>query len=126
MNQRPVGVTVVGVLVLIAGVFYAVGGILALVSEVGLGIEDFAALPIILLVFGLIYLLVAKGLFDGSPVAQLVVGIVTVLALIGLVINLFAGGIKAEEIPGFVVAAAINLLILVILFGAKGRAFFSR
>lgn len=125
MNQRPAGVTIVGVIVFLLGVIYIVGGLLMTISDLMLDIADFTALPIVMMLLGLIYVLVGKGLFDGRRLSQLIVGLVTVLAIIGTVLGLFTGDITFGAIISFLIALAINLLILTVLFGARGRAFFA-
>lgn len=125
MNNRPAGVTVIGAIIVILGVIYVIGGILALISEIGLGIEDFAAFPILMLLFGLIYVLVARGLFNGSRLAQMIVGVVTMLALISTVISAFFPPITVGSIISMAIAALIDLVILGVLFGRKGQMFFS-
>jgi hypothetical protein len=125
MEKRPAGVTVVGVIVFVLGLIYIVGGLLMTISELMLDITDFSGLPIIMMLLGLIYVLVGKGLFDGRRLSQLVVGIVTVLGIIGVTLGLFTGDITVSAIISYLIALAINLLILAVLFGARGRAFFA-
>lgn len=125
MNKRPAGVTIIGGIIVVLGVIYILGGFLALISEIGLGIDDFVLFPILMLLFGLIYVLVARGLFRGSRGAQLVVGIVTVIALIGTVVTAFYPPITVDSIVSMAIAALIDLLILGVLFGRKGQMFFS-
>jgi len=125
MEKRPAGVTVVGVIVFLLGLIYIVGGLLMTISELMLDITDFSGLPIIMMLLGLIYVLVGKGLFDGRRLSQLVVGIVTVLGIIGITLGLFTGDITVSAIISYLIALAINLLILAVLFGARGRAFFA-
>ena len=125
METRPAGVTIVGVIVFVLGLIYIVGGLLMTISELMLDITDFSGLPIIMMLLGLIYVLVGKGLFDGRRLSQLVVGIVTVLGIIGITLGLFTGDITVSAIISYLIALAINLLILAVLFGARGRAFFA-
>jgi hypothetical protein len=125
MEKRPAGVTVVGVIVFVLGLIYIVGGLLMTISELMLDITDFSGLPIIMMLLGLIYVLVGKGLFDGRRLSQLVVGVVTVLGIIGITLGLFTGDITVSAIISYLIALAINLLILAVLFGARGRAFFA-
>lgn len=125
MEKRPAGVTIVGVIVFVLGLIYIVGGLLMTISELMLDITDFSGLPIIMMLLGLIYVLVGKGLFDGRRLSQLVVGIVTVLGIIGITLGLFTGDITVSAIISYLIALAINLLILAVLFGARGRAFFA-
>lgn len=122
--KRPVGITIVGILILLSGVIFVVTGLLSLIGYAGGTELGNAMLPltVILTVFGLIYLLVAKGIFSGSNLARLIVGLVTVLALIGVVIQLFSTDNKLGSVVGIV----IDVVILWILFGTKGREFFTQ
>lgn len=125
MNRRPIGVTIVGILILIAGILGIIG---ALAGLIGLFAESgreggLLLVTIIDLIFGIIYLAVAKGIFSGSRGARLIVGIITVLGLIVSVILLFGGG--AALVLGLI-SIIIKILILWILYGAKGKAFFEQ
>jgi len=122
MNPRPTGVTIVGFLVLIGGVFAVVGGLLAIVTGAATDSGVTLVLPLVIvdLIIGIIYLAVARGIFSGSRVAQIVVGIVTALRLIADLIVAFIGGNPLGAVFGI----AISIAILWILFGTKGREFF--
>lgn len=125
MNRRPVGVTIVGILILIAGILGIIGalsGLLGLFADSGAE-GGLLVLTIIDLVFGVIYLAVAKGIFSGSRGARLVVAIVTVLSLVANVILLFGGG---AFLAFGLVTIVIKIVILWILYGAKGKAFFEQ
>lgn len=125
MNRRPVGVTIVGILILINGILAIIGGIGGLIGLFAdTGAEGVILLVTIIdLVFGIIYLAVAKGIFSGSRGARLIVGIVTVLGLIVSVILLFEGG---AVLVFALISIVIKILILWILYGAKGKAFFEQ
>lgn len=120
MEKRPVGVTIVGVLILIAGVFYVVGGLISIIGAAADGFTPLIALTVVLLIIGLIYLLVARGIFSGSRGARLIVGIVTVLQMIAQVINLFG----SEGIASPIISLIISIVILWILYGSSGKRFF--
>lgn len=123
--KRPIGVTIVGILIVLEAILLIVGGLFSLIAYAADAEGMGAALlitTVVLMVFGLIYALVAKGIFHGSPGARLVVGIITVLALIASVIDLFVG----VNTIAVVVSIIIKLVILWILYGTKGKEFFSR
>lgn len=125
MNRRPVGVTVVGILILIAGILGIIGALSGLLGLFAGSSAEGALLvvTIIDLLIGVVYLAVAKGIFSGSRGARLVVAIVTVLGLVVSVILLFGGG--AALVFGLI-SIVIKIAILWILYGAKGKAFFER
>lgn len=123
--KRPVGVTIVGILIVVEAVLLLVGGLASLIAYAGdserLG-SGLLITTIVLMVFGLIYALVAKGIFGGSPGARLVVGIITVLALIASVVDLFVG----INVVAVIISIIIKLVILWILYGTSGKEFFTR
>ena len=88
--HRPGLVTLLVVLVVISGILSVIGGVLLLIVGIGTGIDVdgmsggvIIALAIVAILFGVIYLAVAKGLSNGNPVSRTIVAIVTVLHLIG-------------------------------------------
>ena len=125
MNRRPAGVTLVGILIVINGILAIIGGLgglFGLFADSGAK-GGLLIATIIDLVFGIIYLAVAKGIFSGSRGARLIVGIVTVLGLIVSVFLLFGGG------PALViglVSIIIKIVILWLLYGTKGKEFFEQ
>ena len=117
MNERPTEVTVVGVLVVVLGVLGVVYALMGFLSGAtpGLGI---AALTISLLI-GLVYLLVAKGLFNGNNMSRLIVAIVSGIGVVAGFLALFVS-------PGSgVVQIVWSGVILALLFTARVRAFFA-
>lgn len=129
MEKRPTGVTIIGVIVFIVGIFATIVGGLNVIgalftSDQGLRGAEFS-IGLITLLFGIIYLLVAKGLFSGSRLAQLVVGVVTVLWLITHVVAFFTVDLTTTVTVSLIISLLIDLLILAVLFGAKGRTFFA-
>ena len=123
--KRPVGITIVGILILLMGVISVLSGIVGIIAyaadSAGVGVA-MLPLTVIVLIFGVIYLLVAKGIFGGSPVARIIVAIVTVLSLVASVIQLFTTDQKAAS----VLAILIDVVILWILYGTKGKEFFTQ
>ena len=118
---RPIGVTVVGILVILAGLSYVISGILAIFNadlRASVGLLSI----IVVLVLGLIYLAVAKGLFDGNNFSRLLVGIVTVVGLLfGIFQLIFVSGARWNGL----FSAIFSLIILALLFSRKATLFFT-
>lgn len=117
-GARPVGVTIIGAVIVIEGILLLIGGVLGLF----MGQDGVPWLvPVITGVIGLIYVLVARGLFRGSGGARLIVGILTLIALvIGVWTLLFYSGIRIQGL----IQALIAIIILMVLWSPKAKAFF--
>ncbi len=118
---RPVGVTIVGILIVISGILIIVGAVMNLFNdEVRLSVS--IVVLILMLVIGLIYLAVAKGIFDGNNFARLLVGVITVInLLVGLYHAIFVELLRWNG----VVQAVIALIILGLLFSRRATEFFT-
>lgn len=118
---RPVGVTIVGILIVISGILIIIGGVMNLFNEeVRLSVS--IVVLILMLVIGLIYLAVAKGIFDGNNFARLLVGVITVInLLVGLYHAIFIELLRWNGI----VQAVIALIILGLLFSRRATEFFT-
>lgn len=118
---RPVGVTLVGILIVISGILYVFSGIVGLLNadiRAGVGLIT----VILILVIGLIYLAVAKGIFDGNNFSRLLVGIITVInLLVGIWQLIFVGGYRMNGLFSVI----FSLIILGLLFGRKATLFFT-
>jgi hypothetical protein len=118
---RPFGVTLVGILVIIAGIGYVFTGIVSIFNadlRASIGLLSI----IVILVLGLIYLAVAKGLFDGNNFSRLLVGIVTVVGLLfGIFQLIFVSGARWNGL----FSAILSLIILGLLFSRKATLFFT-
>jgi hypothetical protein len=129
MIPRPVGVTIVGVLIVISGIFAILGGILAFLNRtslseeaeaLGLAMSPFSL--ILTIIVGIIYLLVAKGLFNGNNFSRLVVGIITGISLlVGLFHLLFVSGLRWAGLIQMIFA----LVILGLLYSRRASEFFA-
>jgi drug/metabolite transporter (DMT)-like permease len=121
-NGRPAGVTFVGILIIIVGIFGVIGGVLGLFdaeTRKGLGIITL----LLTLVISVIYLAVAKGIFDGNNFSRLLVGLVSVISIIvGIFHLLFASGMRLNGL----FEAIFSLIILALLYSANARTFFAR
>ena len=117
-GARPIGVTIIGAVIVIEGILLLIGGVLGLF----MGQDGVPWLvPVISGVIGVIYVLVARGLFRGSGGARLLVGILTLIALvIGVWTLLFYSGIRIQGL----IQALIAIIILMVLWSPKAKAFF--
>ncbi|MFM8351072.1 MAG: hypothetical protein ACKN9D_08370 [Actinomycetales bacterium] len=116
---RPLGVTLLAILILLVGLGMIIRGILGLVNggEGGAGI----VVALVLIIVGAIYLLVSKGIWNGNRGSRLIVAILTLIALIGSVFTLLDPG----ELVASVVQIVVSLVILALLFAGKARAYFA-
>jgi hypothetical protein len=117
MGPRPVGVTIVGILIVIAGILGIVVSILGFIGgeTAGWGIT----ILIVGLLISLIYLLVAKGIFNGNRGSRLIVAIVTV---IGLITGFFA---LFSNFGSGIVQMIWSVIILALLYAGRAKEFFS-
>jgi hypothetical protein len=124
---RPVGVTVVAVVAWISGALDLIAGILMLFLpfegvDSGGGARLSAAIGSIIV--GLITVIVAGGLLNGSTGARLVVTVLQILSIIG---SLFLA-IAYRESPTAVtewIGIVVALVVLILLWSRKASAFFS-
>lgn len=117
-GARPIGVTIIGAVIVIQGVLGVIAAILGLFSR-----QDGVPLwvPIILGLISVIYIVIARGLFRGSGGARLVVGLLTLIALImGVWTLLFFSGIRIQGL----IQALIAVIILLVLWSPKAKVFF--
>lgn len=117
-GARPFGVSLLTVIIVISGILGLVGGIVALL-DFGDSVGLIGAL--VVLAVSVVYLLVARGLWNGSAGARLVVAIVTVISLINGVWMLIAASGQRVNGLGSVIVAVI---VLAILYSRKASAFF--
>jgi hypothetical protein len=123
--KRPGGVTFVGILIIIAGV----GGVINGISRWFQSDRSSALVVIAIiatLVIGIIYLLVAKGIFDGNRFSRFLVTIISVINLVIGGFGVIASIISFNGVALLVslVQALWSLLIIVLLHGGRARAFF--
>jgi hypothetical protein len=117
--SRPLGVTLVFVVILISGLLAVISGLLRLFDR-GNNNTTLATAGVTI-VIGLIYLLVAKGIAGGSRGARFVVAIVTVLSLVGYVYLLFTTN---GLVLTLVIQILLGLIVLGLLYSARATLFF--
>ena len=124
-RHRPTGITILGILLVIAGAFTQLGGIIAFETAFAQGsgsiLTVFGAL---LIPLGIATLVVAYGLFKGKSWSS---AVAVVLSTIGLAINVISlvtsnmGGIT-----GALVGIAINAIVLYYLSRRNVRQYFGK
>ena len=131
--QRPLGVTVVGILAIVQGILTLLAGLALaiehndhdLILEVGRSSRNILSLGIGALIVGAITLLLGFALLGGSNFARWFIGVVEIFHLAGGIYVLFAydGTDRWNGVASIVIAA----LILFWLFGSdRAEAFFHR
>lgn len=133
-TRRPGLVTLLLLLVVIEGLFSIFIGLLfvlardsatvngELVAEGATGSSVALWLGILLIVIGVFYLLVARGLANGNGFARLLVAAVTVVNIIGGLWLLFAhpGAARWSTLASIL----LGVIVLAILYSPKAAAFF--
>lgn len=114
--QRPFGVTLIMILIVINGILTVISGV---ISALMLRDDINIVYSLILIILGLIYLAVAGALGRGNRAARMLIAVVTVLMLIVGVLGLFSGNVWTA-----VVQVAISVIVLLVLFSRKASAFF--
>lgn len=126
--KRPLGVTIVAALAIVAGAFDIIGGIVLLVAQSDPGLADtfggaglLATLAVLSLVTGVLMLLIAIGLLRGVAVARIAATVVQVLSLASSIwIGFAQPSMLATEIP----SALVALAILMLLWSSEATRFF--
>jgi uncharacterized membrane protein (DUF2068 family) len=110
-KHRPLGVTIIAILLIIAGVISLVGGLILLIVLVGF----------IFLALGIAYLVMAYGLWKGKGWAW---SISLILAGIGIIMGIVY--IIQDNLAGGIVSIIINGVIIYYLFRPNVKAFFGK
>lgn len=110
-KHRPLGVTIIAILLIIAGIISLVGGLILLIVLVGF----------IFLALGIAYLVMAYGLWKGKGWAWT---ISLILAGIGIIMGIVY--IIQDNLAGGIVSIIINGVIIYYLFRPNVKAFFGK
>lgn len=117
-TRRPGLVTLLVVLTVISGIVSIVAGIIALTASGG-----FLWAGIVIIVLGLIYLAVAKGLADGNPLSRMIVAVVSVVQVVFALLSIFATNDSGTTNTAWG-NLIFGVIILLILFSPRANAFF--
>jgi hypothetical protein len=121
MSERPLGVTIIGILWIIGGLLAIFAGIIsgAILSFVGLGGLG-AAIGIVAFIIGIVYLILGVGCFMAWPWVWTVGVIFSAISILIGIMNLFSQG--AGALLGIIIAA----IILYYLFQPQVKAYFGK
>ena len=128
--RRPVGVTLLVVLIVIGGILQVVAGIILILGHKNATVlrETHRSTNFLLsagiagAAFGVIYLVVSRGLATGIGFARFIVGLISLLSLGA---GLWAAVSQHGNLRGQGIASAIvGFVILVLLYSPKANAFF--
>jgi hypothetical protein len=121
MSERPLGVTIIGILWIIGGLLAIFAGIIggAILSVAGLGGVG-AAIGIVAFIVGVVYLILGVGCFMAWPWVWIIGVIFSALSILIGIINLFSQG--ASALLGIIIAA----IILYYLFQPQVKAYFGK
>jgi len=119
MSERPLGVTILGVLWIIGGLFAIIGGILggAVMSVAGLGGLG-AIIGVIAFIVGIVYILLGVGCFKAWPWVWIVGVIFSAISILIGIVSLFTTG------AGALIEIIIAAIILYYLFQPQVKAYF--
>jgi hypothetical protein len=121
---RPLGVTVIGVLLLLYGLFMIFAGI----SFGSLGdLDDIElAVQMISLIMGLVYLLLAIGFFKGWGWVWLLTMVVVILSIIWDVVSWVIDGSNTDALWEMVIELIIPIIIVLYMNSTNVKAFFGK
>lgn len=123
-RDRPLGVTIIGVLLFLFGLFMILGGITvgALTDLDGLDL----AIEMVALVMGVIYILAAFGFFKGWGFVWLLTMIVVVIGIIWNILSWVLGGLEMNEVASLLIGLIIPIIILLYMNSSNVKTFFRR
>lgn len=110
-KHRPLGVTIIAILLILGGLLWLVSGLILLIILVG----------IVFLALGIAYLVMAYGLLKGRGWAWT---ISLILSAIGIVAGIYY--ITQNNIGGAIVSLIINGVIIYYLYRPNVKAFFGK
>jgi predicted MFS family arabinose efflux permease len=123
-RDRPLGVTIIGVLLFLFGLFMILGGITvgALTDLEGLDL----AIEMVSLIMGIIYILAALGFFKGWGFVWLLTMIVVIIGIIWNILSWVLGGLEMGEIGNLAIGLIIPIIIVLYMNSSNVKAFFRR
>ncbi|RZS64434.1 hypothetical protein EV187_2821 [Agromyces ramosus] len=126
--KRPLGVTIVAALAIIAGTFDVIGGIVLLATQSDPDVADAfggagiaTTIAIMEIVLGIFMLLIAFGLLRGNAVARIAATVVQALSLAG---SIWIGIAQPSTLATEIVSALVALAILMLLWSGEATRYF--
>lgn len=121
MAGRPLLISIIGALSLLASIFLFIGGVAVALGTIA--IDEFGNLSTLgvagLLILGVIYLIMALGFLGGWPIIWYLGVIIYGIGALGMLIGVLTTGIIA------VVPFVINVVVLYYLFRPNVKEFFN-
>ena len=141
--NRPIGVTIIAILIIIGGIALLIGGLLFMTfagilsssettSHSPINIAALISLPLSLgmVIIGIIYLIVSYGLLKGERWAWLITIIVTIIGLIIQVVSAIITGLISSSLETALVTHIVGIIvsgiIIFYLYTPNVRAYFRR
>lgn len=123
-RDRPLGVTIIGVLLFLFGLFMILGGIAigTLADLEGLDL----AIEMVALVMGIIYLVAAFGFFKGWGWVWLLTMVVVIIGIIWNILTWVLDGLKMGELGSLLIGLIIPIIIVLYMNSSGVKAFFRR
>lgn len=123
-RDRPLGVTIIGVLLLLAGILAIIDGLTlgAITDLEGLDL----AIEVVSLVIGLVYIIVAFGFFKGWGFVWLLTMIVVVFGIIWSILSWVIGGLEMDKLVELAIDLIVPIIILLYMNSQNVKTFFRR
>jgi lysylphosphatidylglycerol synthetase-like protein (DUF2156 family) len=123
-RDRPLGVTIIGVLLFLFGLFMILGGITvgALTDLEGLDL----AIEMVALVMGIIYILVAFGFFKGWGFVWILTMVVVIIGIIWNILSWVLGGLEMDKVGSLLIGLIIPVIIMLYMNSQNVKNFFRR
>lgn len=123
-KERPLGVTVIGVLLLLYGLFMILAG----VSFSSLGdLDDLElAVQMVSLIMGFAYLLLALGFFKGWGWVWMLTMVVVILGIIWSVVSWIIDGSNTDTLWEMMIGLIIPVIIMLYMSSTNVKAFFGK
>jgi hypothetical protein len=117
-RDRPIGITIIAILMIISGIFFIIGGIgFTALSVLSLA---FLAGGIGSIILGIASLVVAWGLLKGAGWAWIITLIITIISIIANIISLFGGNTAS------IIGIIIEGIIIYYLYRPNVKSYFGR
>jgi len=121
-RDRPLGVTIIGVLLFLAGLVSLLGGIMIGSLD---DLDDLElAVGLVSLVIGLIYMIAAFGFFKGWGWIWLLTMVIVILGIIWDIASWAIGGM--DDLGGLLIGLIIPVIIVIYMNSQNVKAFFRR